>query len=79
VHLLFHGEPEDSHSRGAGATKKMDKGSLTYDGATAELKFAAVFIDQKDQDKPVVLVISDQKLRVEKWESEGFLLLPSNF
>jgi hypothetical protein len=55
------------------------KGSLTYDGATAELKFAAAFVDQKDERKPVVLVISDQKLPVEKWESEGFLLLPSNF
>jgi hypothetical protein len=38
-------------------------GSLTYDGAMAELKFAAAFVDQKDERKPVVLVISDQKLR----------------
>jgi hypothetical protein len=37
------------------------KGSLTFDGATAELKFAAAFVDQKDERKPVVLVISDQK------------------
>jgi hypothetical protein len=52
------------------------------------LKFAAAsatgrtlcgeFVDQKDERKPVVLLISDQKLRVEKWDSEGFLLLPSN-
>jgi len=27
----------------------------------------------------IVFVISDQKLSVEKWKSEGFLLLPSNF
>jgi hypothetical protein len=46
------------------------KGSLTFDGATAELKFAAAFVDQKDERKPIVLVISDQKLPVEKWESE---------
>jgi hypothetical protein len=26
----------------------------------------------------VLLVISDQNLPVEKWESEGFLLLPSS-
>jgi hypothetical protein len=41
------------------------KGSLTYDGATAELKFAVGFVDQKDERKPVVFVISDQKLPVQ--------------
>ncbi len=46
------------------------KGSLAYDGATAELKFAATFVDRKDERRPIVLVISDQKLPVEKWESE---------
>jgi len=56
------------------------KGSLAYDGATAELKFAAAsatgrtrcgeFLDRKDERRPIVLVISDQKLPVEKWESE---------
>ena len=46
------------------------KGSLTYDGATGELKFAAAFVDQTDERKLVVLVISDQKLPVQKWESE---------
>jgi hypothetical protein len=39
------------------------KGSLTYDGATAELKFAAAFVDQKDERQRIVPVISDQKLR----------------
>jgi len=43
------------------------------------LKFAAALVEQKDERKPFVLVISDQKLPVEKLESEGFLLLPSNF
>jgi hypothetical protein len=47
---------------------------LTYDGATAELKFAA-FIDQKDERKPIVIVISDQKLPVEKWESEFDMMM----
>jgi hypothetical protein len=65
------------------------KGSLTYDGATAELKFAAAsatgrtrcgeFVDQTDERKPIVLLISEQKRPVEKWIREGFLLLPSNF
>jgi hypothetical protein len=44
-------------------------GSLTYDGATSELKFAAAFDDHKGERKPIVLVISDQKLPVEKWET----------
>lgn len=51
------------------------KGSLTYDGATAELNFAAAFIDQKDERKPIVLVISDQKLPIEKWESEFDMMM----
>jgi hypothetical protein len=46
------------------------KGSLTYDGATAELKFAAAFVDQKDDRKPVILLITDKKLPAEKWKSE---------
>jgi len=51
------------------------KGSLTYDGTTAALKFAAAFVDQKDERKPIVLVISDQKLQVEKWESEFDMMM----
>jgi len=39
------------------------KGSLTYDGATAELKFAAAFVDRKDEREPIVLVISDKNFR----------------
>lgn len=46
------------------------KGTLTYDGATAELKFASAFIDEKDERKPVILLITDQKLPFEKWTSE---------
>jgi hypothetical protein len=53
------------------------KGSLTYDGATAELKFAAALLDQKDERKPIVLVISDQKLQVERLSY--FLILTSAF
>ena len=46
------------------------KGSITFDGTTSDLKFAAAFIDQKDDRKPVVLVVSDQKLPADKWTSE---------
>jgi len=42
-----------------------------------ELKFAAAFVDQKDEGKPIVLLISDQKLPVEK--PSYFLILTSAF
>ena len=51
------------------------KGSLTYDGATAELKSAAAFVDQKEEGKPTVLLITDQKLPVEKWKSEFDMMM----
>ncbi|HJT80160.1 MAG TPA: hypothetical protein VJ719_03095 [Chthoniobacterales bacterium] len=50
------------------------KGALTYDGNTSELKYAAAFTDQKDDRKPVVLIVSDQKLPIEKWTSEFDLM-----
>jgi len=34
---------------------------------------------QKDKRKPILPMISDQKLPVKKWIRKGFLLLPSNF
>ncbi len=46
------------------------KGSLTYDGASTELKFACVFVDQKDERKPVILLITDQKVPSGKWKNE---------
>jgi hypothetical protein len=46
------------------------KGSLTFDGATVPLTFAAAFVDQKDERKPVVLLLSDKKLPAEKWTSD---------
>jgi len=51
------------------------EGSLTFDGATAELKFASAFIDQKDDRKPVVLLLTDKKLPIEKWTSEFDMML----
>jgi hypothetical protein len=41
------------------------------------MSFAAAFVDQSDERKPIVLVISDQKLPVEN-RSKDFLLLPSS-
>lgn len=46
------------------------KGSITYEGVTSDLKFAGAFVDQKDERKPVILLLTDQKLPVEKWTSE---------
>jgi hypothetical protein len=51
---------------------------VTFGRAKAELKFATEFVDQKDDSKPVVLVISDQKLPVEKWVSEFEMMLDEN-
>jgi hypothetical protein len=46
------------------------KGSLTFDNSTAALTNAAAFVDQKDERKPVVLILSDKKLPTEKWTSD---------
>jgi hypothetical protein len=46
------------------------KGSLTFDDATVALTFAAAFVDQKDERKPVILLLTDKKLPVEKWKSD---------
>jgi hypothetical protein len=43
------------------------------------VSFAVAFIDQSDERKPIVPVISDQKLPVKKWIRKSFLLLTSNF
>ena len=47
------------------------KGSLTYENKTLELKFAAAFIDQKKDDKPTILLLTDRKLPTEKWTSSA--------
>jgi hypothetical protein len=43
------------------------------------LKFAAAFADQKDERKPIVLVISDQRLTAENGRAKvsSFFLLSS--
>ena len=46
------------------------KGSLTFDDTTAALAYAAAFVDQKDERKPVILLLSDKKLPTEKWTSD---------
>jgi hypothetical protein len=46
------------------------KGSLTFDNGTAALTFAAAFVDQKDERRPVILLLIDKKLPVEKWKSD---------
>jgi opacity protein-like surface antigen len=51
------------------------KGSLTFDDATAALAYAAAFVDQKDERKPVILLLSTKKLPTEKWKSEFDMML----
>ena len=52
------------------------KGTFARDGGAAvALTHAAVFVDQKDEARPVILVISDKKLGVEKWTSEFDLMM----
>jgi hypothetical protein len=72
VHSLFHGEPEDSHSRGAGTRKKLRIAHLRWRDRRVEVRSG--FRDKKDERKPIVLVIGELKPPVEKWENEGFLL-----
>jgi hypothetical protein len=49
-------------------------GFLRYKGITFDLTSAAAFVDQKDDRKPTVLVISAQKAPVEKWKSEADMM-----
>ena len=50
------------------------KGSLTFDDTTVALTYAAAFVDQKDERKPVILLLSDKKLPTEKWKTEFDML-----
>ncbi len=49
-------------------------GSLTYHGQTVNLTFAGAFVNTDDDKKQTILVLSDQKLPVEKWSSESDLM-----
>jgi hypothetical protein len=68
--------PQPSAQSSASVPAKVDvpagtaKGSITFDGTTSDLKFASAFVDQKDDRKPVILLLSDQKLPTDKWSSE---------
>ena len=47
------------------------RGTFTPEGKHAvTLAYAAAFLDVKDSDKPVILILSDKKLGSEKWTSE---------
>ena len=50
------------------------KGTLTWEGKTITLANAATFVDQTDDRKPVILLLTDQKVPVEKWKSEFDLI-----
>ena len=44
-------------------------GSFSAGGKTAKLAFAAAFTDQKDDKKPLVLVLSDKEVPASAWKS----------
>ena len=51
------------------------KGTFTPKGQpTVTLACAAAFVDVKDEEKPVILLLSDKKLPTEKWTSEFDLM-----
>ncbi len=51
------------------------KGAYTPEGgAAAAITNAAAFVDQKDDRKPTILLLSDKKLPTEKWTSEFDLM-----
>ena len=54
------------------------RGSLVYEGTTAELKFASTFVDEREEGKPIVLILSDTKLATEKWTSEFDMMRESS-
>ncbi len=52
------------------------KGTYTPEGGAAvAITNAAAFVDQKDDRKPTILLLTDKKLPTEKWKSEFDLML----
>jgi hypothetical protein len=52
------------------------KGTYAPEGAKAvTIDHAATFVDQKDDRKPTILLLTDKKLPTEKWKSEFDLML----
>src|SRR5258708_6942916 len=51
------------------------KGTCAKDGGTpVALAYAGAFVDQKEDDKPTLLILSDIKLPTESWKSEFDLM-----
>jgi len=51
------------------------KGTCSKDGAApVTLAYAGAFVDQKDSDKPTLLILSDIKLPTATWKSEFDLM-----
>jgi hypothetical protein len=46
------------------------KGTFTRNGKTIPLTYAFVYVDQKDNRKPVLLLIADRQVPAESWTSE---------
>jgi len=51
------------------------KGNCAKDGAPpVALAYAGAFVDQKEEDKPTLLILSDIKLPTDSWKSEFDLM-----
>jgi len=65
----LHAAPSDLPSGTA-------KGTFSREGETpAVLTHAAAFVDQKDEEKPVILILTDIKLPTESWTSEFDMMM----
>ena len=59
-------------ARGAGKPGPgQASGTLSVSGKSFTLSHAAAFVDQKDERKPVILVLSDAALPAGAWKSES--------
>jgi hypothetical protein len=45
-------------------------GTFTVGGKETKLAYAAAFVDQKDERKPVILIVSDRQLPASTWKTE---------
>jgi hypothetical protein len=70
---LFSAAAEKASPKGTQTGKEQPgkaTGTLELDGKTVTMTHAYAFVDQKDQRKPVLLLISDRAVPADQWKSE---------
>jgi hypothetical protein len=68
--LVLAGAATAAAPAGAAAAGGGAKGTFSADGKTFTLAYGAAFVDQKDERKPTILLITDQALPVASWKSD---------